>query len=133
MSDTRPLVEQLLNDQSLRWGRGERPLAEDYLRAPPQLAGEDDRLLDLLNHEVLLREARCEAVALDEYLRRFPRLAGPLRGLFEVHAVLEAEPESVSGAAVDERATLPAATLAGTPPSDGPARAVGAAVPRYAR
>src|SRR5260370_17814323 len=108
MPGTGPLVEQRLGDQSLRWGRGERPLVEDYLLAHPQLAGDDDRLLDLLNHEVLLREARCEAVALDEYLRRFPRLAGALRGMFEVHALLEAEPASVSGPPLPEIAPRPA-------------------------
>ena len=130
MTEPGPLVEQLLNDQSQRWGQGERPLVEEYLLAHSQLASNDDRVLDLLNHEVLLREARGEAFALDEYLRRFPRLAGPLRGMFEVHALLEAEPESVSRAAVAERATLPAA-LAGTPPADAPAGAVAPDVPGY--
>ena len=94
MADSGPLVERLLDDQSLRRGRGERPLVEDYLRAHPQLAAEDERLLDLVNHEVLLRKARCEAVTLDEYMHRFP---APCRdrcpACSRSNALLEAEPE----------------------------------------
>ncbi len=44
------------------------------------------------------------------YLRRFPRLAGPLRGMFEVHAVLEAGTGTGTqrGGEGASRATLPA-------------------------
>jgi WD40 repeat protein/predicted Ser/Thr protein kinase len=117
MSESRPLVERLLDDQALRWGRGERPMVEDYLLAQPQLAANDDGLLDLVNHEVLLREARGETVTLDEYVHRFPRLAEPLRGMFEVHAVLEEEGARPQSAVVEKAPlTVAGATLKGTTP-----------------
>ena len=91
MSDTRPLADRLQDDQSLRSRADERPLVESYLAANPELWGDDAGLLDLVNHEVLLREERGEAPGLAEYLGRFPHLAAPLRDLFDVHAQLEAE------------------------------------------
>ncbi len=114
MSDTQPLAERLQDDQSLRWRAGERPLVESYLATHPELGDDGDGLLDLLNHEVVLREERGEAPRLAEYLGRFPHLAGPLRDLFEVHALLEAEakaadPPTLVGAT---RTAAPAATPA---------------------
>jgi hypothetical protein len=99
MSDTQPLAERLQDDQSLRWRAGERPLVESYLAAHPELGNDGAGLLDLLNHEVLLREERGEAPGLAEYLGRFPHLAAPLRDLFEVHALLEAEAGAASPSA----------------------------------
>ena len=109
MSNTQPLAERLQDDQSLRWRAGERPLVESYLAAHPELGDDGAGLLDLLNHEVLLREERGEAPRLTEYLGRFPHLAAPLRDLFEVHALLEAE------AGVGGPTTLGGATLAAAP------------------
>ena len=106
MSDTQPLTERLQDDQSLHWRAGERPLVESYLAAHPELR--DDSLLDLLNHEVLLREERGEAPGLAEYLGRFPHLAAPLHDLFEVHALLEAE----AGAADTPTLVVPGGTAA---------------------
>ncbi len=108
MSDTRPLAERLQDDQSLHWRAGERPLVESYLAAHPELGDDSAGLLDLLNHEVLLREERGEAPGLAEYLGRFPHLAAPLHDLFEVHALLEAE----AGAADTPTLVVPGGTAA---------------------
>jgi WD40 repeat protein/serine/threonine protein kinase len=124
MSDSQRLVDRLLDDQSLRWGRGERLLVEEYLLAHPTLAANDDRVLDLINHEVLLREARNEVITLHEYLHRFPELSESLRGLFDVHAVLEAEPAPESGIIVKAPITLAGATLTGSAPSRTPSSAL---------
>src|SRR5262249_61549352 len=78
-------------DQSLGWRKGEPLRAEDYLRRHPELAGDADAALDLIYHEVLLRERRGESPQLDEYLARFPHLAGPLRFQFEVHQAARGE------------------------------------------
>ena len=112
MSDTQPLAERLQDDQSLRWRAGERPLVESYLAAHPELGGDGAGFLDLLNHEVLLREERGEAPGLAEYVGRFPHLAADLRDLFEVHAQLEAEAGAadVPTRVAPTLAALPAAT-----------------------
>ena len=112
MSDTQPLTERLQDDQSLHWRAGERPLVESYLAAHPELRGDSAGLLDLLNHEVLLREERGEAPGLAEYLGRFPHLAAPLRELFEVHALLEAEAEAAGPPTLLTGATRTAAPAA---------------------
>ncbi len=78
-------VAAALRDQSKRWQRGEPLPAEEYLRRHPGLAADAEAALDLIYHEVLLRERGGEAPELEEYLRRFPHLAGPLRFQFEVH------------------------------------------------
>jgi WD40 repeat protein len=82
---TQGLLDLLLIDQRQRWQRGERVLAESYLRQHPALAESPDAYLDLIYHEVVLRERRGEQPLVDEYVQRFPQLAGPLRTQFEVH------------------------------------------------
>ena len=131
MSDTQPLAERLQDDQSLRSHAGERPLVESYLAAHPELGDDGAGLLDLLNHEVLLREERGEAPGLAEYLGRFPHLAAPLRDLFEVHALLEAEAE----AADPPTLVVPAGTAApaATPAVPGYEVLKGAGAGRHGR
>jgi serine/threonine-protein kinase len=79
----------LLEDQRTRWHRGERPLVETYLEQVPQLRADRETLLDLLYHEVLLREERGERPGVEEYERRFPQFAGEIRLQFEVHEGVE--------------------------------------------
>jgi WD40 repeat protein len=119
MSDTSALLLRLQSEQSLRWHAGERPLVESYLAAHPELGDDSAGLLDLLNHEVLLREEQGEAPRLDEYLVRFPHLEGALRDLFEVRALLEAEPPPADAPTLPGP-TLPAATPDGRPPHGTP-------------
>ena len=83
------LVEVLRADRRQRWAKGERVLAEVYLHRHPELAADPERALELVYHEVLLREELGEAPRLEEYLRRFPQLVGRLKPLFEVHQALE--------------------------------------------
>ncbi len=80
---------RLQEDQRLRWGRGERVLVEDYLSTLPQPPDEPEDVLDLIYHEVLVREELGDDPGLDEYLRRFPQFAGPLRDQFRVHEALK--------------------------------------------
>jgi len=88
-SHPRPLyATALLTDQRRRWEQGERIVVEEYLREQPALGAESETILDLLYHEILLREARGETPQLEEYLRRFPQFPEQLRLHFEVHAAL---------------------------------------------
>jgi hypothetical protein len=94
------LLPLLLADQQERWRRGERVLAESYLAQWPTLRTDEERALDLIYQEVLLREEAGEAPALAEYQGRFPQWAEPLQLLFEVHRAVPADggPPAVAAA-----------------------------------
>ncbi len=101
----------LLADQRQRWCKGERVLVESYLERQPELRSQRDWLLDLIYHEMVLREESGEAPQLDEYLRRFPDMAEDLRVQFEVHGALDAE--HLHDAATQMRgSTTPGPTMA---------------------
>jgi serine/threonine protein kinase/WD40 repeat protein len=107
------VADSLLIDQRRRWEQGERVLVESYLEDQPGLRGDTDRLLELIEHEITLREEEGETPQLEEYLRRFPELARDLRLHFEVHAALRADREwaatvpKAKGSAVVDRPVLP--------------------------
>ncbi len=85
---TRALLGLLRAEQSENW-RGVGVLVEDYLKEHPGLPADAEGLLELIYHEVLLREASGEVASLEEYLQRFPQFASQLRPLFEVHGAIE--------------------------------------------
>ncbi|MBV8315118.1 MAG: serine/threonine protein kinase [Planctomycetaceae bacterium] len=82
-------LSRLQDDQRLRWSRGEQVFVEDYLTAFASALRDPDALLEILYHEVLVREEFGDAPELDEYLRRFPQLARQIRDHFEIHAALK--------------------------------------------
>jgi len=83
------LLARLQAEQRAGWQRGERGLVETLLQENPALRSEAEAILELIYHEVLLREEHGEAPRLDEYLQRFPQFAAQLRDQFEVHGALE--------------------------------------------
>jgi hypothetical protein len=85
------LVAKLQAHQRTCWQQGDLIPVEVYLERYPILRTHAEGLLDLIYHEVLLREERGEQRQLEDYLRRFPQLAAPLRAQFEVHEALDAE------------------------------------------
>ena len=111
-----PLVAGLLDEQSRAWRRGEGVPAEAYRERHPALQSDPEGLLDLIDHEVVLRQERGEAPRLEEYLGRFPQHAEQLRKLFDLDAALEAGPP-----AQPERTVIPSAGAAGSPAGGGPA------------
>jgi serine/threonine-protein kinase len=72
------LAAVLYVDQRQRWLRGDRPLAEDYLRLYSARHSEPEFALDLLFGEFRLRRLLGETPSLEEYQRRFPELAEQL-------------------------------------------------------
>jgi tetratricopeptide (TPR) repeat protein/tRNA A-37 threonylcarbamoyl transferase component Bud32 len=86
------VLAQALADQRERWQRGERALVEEYLAREPRLRGDREALLDLVYHEIVLREEHGESVALAEYVERFPDCAEQLALHFEVHRALAWDP-----------------------------------------
>jgi serine/threonine protein kinase len=113
---------QVLEDQSRRWAAGDRVLVESYLARFPSLRTDHEALLDLIFHEVVLRERAGDRPTVDEYRERFPDLAGPLDAHFAIDGAVR------NGGA--DRTTLP-------PNADGPVDTAvwsgsdGVAVPGY--
>src|SRR5262249_9204083 len=90
-----PVLSLLLNDQRQRWRRGEKIFVEAYLESTASLQEDQEKLLDLICNEVVLRGERGEVPQLGEYLKRFepfqqkfPNLATQLRLLFEVEGMI---------------------------------------------
>jgi len=89
------LIDALLADQAAAWQRRERIPVEVYLREQPALAAQPEGILDLIHHEVVLREALGETPVLQEYLRRFPHLSRELQTQFDFDGALQ---KSANGA-----------------------------------
>jgi WD40 repeat protein/tetratricopeptide (TPR) repeat protein len=90
----RPGLEAILDDQSRRWQRGEKLLVESFLAEQPALREDPEAVLDLIYHEVVLRQAQGEAVDVEEYIRRFPDWAAQLRLHFQVHRAIDPTSEN---------------------------------------
>jgi predicted Ser/Thr protein kinase len=76
-------------DQFCRWESGERVLLEDYLEQFSVLADQDQAVLDLIYHEIYLRQQHDEPVDPDELIGRFPQFAEELSLLIEIHGALD--------------------------------------------
>jgi WD40 repeat protein/serine/threonine protein kinase len=72
-----------------QWRQGQRLLVETLITRHPILTVNTEAILDLLYHELLLREERGEQPQRDEYTHRFPHLAGSLGNLFSLHQSLK--------------------------------------------
>lgn len=95
-------IREIVADQKRQWLSGRRVLLESYLPQHPQIGQAEEPLLDLIYHEVRLREWMGEAVAATDYLRRFPQLKDQIEPLFQVHsAMASAFPESTLAFDVD--------------------------------
>jgi serine/threonine protein kinase len=73
------------------WRRGESVPVEAYLAQHSQLQGDARAILDLIYHEIVLREEAGESPQLEEYLRRFPKLAAELKLQFELERAIQRE------------------------------------------
>ncbi len=91
ISEARPIPRApanrlaLLIDQHARWRRGDPAPVEAYLRDWPALLEETEFVLDLIYHEVLLRESSGERPEAIEYSRRFPSLAHQINAQLFIH------------------------------------------------
>ena len=83
-------VDALLDLQSGYWAGGEPRSVEAILEFRPALRDCPDLVLDLIYHEVVLRQRWGDSPRLEEYVERFPHLADSLRTQFEVHHALQA-------------------------------------------
>jgi uncharacterized DUF497 family protein len=78
----------LLAEQSRCWRGSQAFRVEDLLARHISLADDREALLQLVYHEVLLRERRGERPSIEEYVGRFPNLADALREQFAIHKAI---------------------------------------------
>jgi hypothetical protein len=104
-----PSVQDLLEDQSARWQRGERFFVEEYLTRHAALSDNADAALDLILNEVLLRRQFGEAPAVEEYVDRFPQWETPLRQQFQVENAIDGAYSSSLAESASGQTTLPSA------------------------
>ncbi len=83
-----PLIDFIMTEQRRCWAKGERPLLERYLHGRPEHPFSPQVLLDLIYHEILLREEAGDRCELAEYVGRFPDLGDELRVHFEIHEAI---------------------------------------------
>jgi WD40 repeat protein/predicted Ser/Thr protein kinase len=96
---------------------------EDYLKADHDRLANPDDLLDLIYHEVLIREQNGEVPALDEYLSRFPQFAPQLREQFELHTALRSSHWPASDESAARTAAVTLTDTGALPAPAGPALA----------
>ena len=84
-------LNALMQQQRRRWEEGTPILVEAILAAHPAIRESKDAVLDLINHEIVLRTEFGAPSKREDYLQRFPDLKTELAMLFEVHAAIEGE------------------------------------------
>jgi tetratricopeptide (TPR) repeat protein len=82
------LVERFADSMTRRWGRGERPLAEEYLDRAPALWGRPEAALELVAEELVLRQEYDEPVRESDLVLRFPQWAPQVGALLACHRAL---------------------------------------------
>lgn len=79
--------DDLLDQQRQRWMSGETPSVESLLIGTP-FAHAREVQLDLIYHEIVIREELNQPVSVEEYRERFPHLTSELDLHFEIHQAL---------------------------------------------
>ncbi len=93
----RSMLSLLLAHQRRSWRGGERVRVEAYLEQQPGLLSDDESVLDLIYHEVMLRAEAGESPRLEEYADRFPRWAPRIALQFAMEEGLGLEPLLLAG------------------------------------
>lgn len=81
----------LADDMATRWAKGERPRAEDYLAAHPDLSASPAAAVRLVYEEYCLSQDHGEPADPADLLRRFPQWRDELEVLLDCHKLLEPE------------------------------------------
>jgi WD40 repeat protein len=82
------LTARLLAEQRDGWRAGNPVAVEALIARFDALRGDDEAVLQLIFHEIVLREERGEDPRLEEFQLRFPHLAGPLKLQFSLDRAL---------------------------------------------
>lgn len=86
--DEESAVDSLARQLRASWDAGQRtPLEQLLAESASALEAED--LLDLIYHEILIREDHGDSAEESEYVARFPELTARVRRIFEIHRAVE--------------------------------------------
>jgi serine/threonine protein kinase/tetratricopeptide (TPR) repeat protein len=113
-------VEMLAGELRSRWKSGKRVGVEQLGSAFESVAKNEEQLLDLIYHEVLIREEFGEKPKLVDFAARFPGHVERLQRLFAVHGALEDDnwdKELDSALAGDAATMMPGPADGNEPPS----------------
>lgn len=83
------LIDVLVEELRHRWNSGQTPVIEELGDRYHVVAGNEEQLLDLIYHEVLIREEHGQKCVVDDFIPRFPAHEDRLRRLFAVHGAIE--------------------------------------------
>lgn len=82
------LVDKLASEMAEAWRRGERPLAEDYLRSHVELAQDPEAAVELIYEEICLRQETGEKADPTAIFHRFPQYERELQAVLACHALV---------------------------------------------
>jgi serine/threonine protein kinase/tetratricopeptide (TPR) repeat protein len=95
-------IELLAGELRSRWRNGSRVGIESLGPQFETVAKNEEHLLDLIYHEVLIREELGTAARLEDFVQRFPAHADRLQRLFAVHGAIEDDDWADESAVQDE-------------------------------
>ncbi len=89
MEPIHDLLPYLCAEQSTRWANGDHVPIEDFISQFQELKEDTSSLLDLIYHEIYLREIHGEPIELEMFVKRFPNLSSDITLMFEVHQLVD--------------------------------------------
>ena len=107
MKPIHDLLPYLCAEQSNRWANGDHVPVEEFVSQFQELKEDTSSLLDLIYHEIYLREIHQEPIDLEMFSKRFPYLRSDIALMFEVHQLvdtgnLEVSDELPTNSEIDE-------------------------------
>ncbi|MBL8813531.1 MAG: protein kinase [Planctomycetaceae bacterium] len=118
-------IETLAGQLRSKWQAGKRVPVETLGPLFDLVAQHEEQLLDLIYHEILLREEFGETPKLDDFVQRFPKHTERLQRLFAIHGAIEDDwpDEELSEASEDHSSLEP--VIVAESSNDSPSDAIG--------
>ena len=89
MESIQELLPYLCAEQSTRWGDNDHVLVEELVERYPEITNDRSALLDLIYHEIYLREIHALEIFVEDFSSRFPELREEIMLMLEVHDLVD--------------------------------------------
>ncbi|MBA62666.1 MAG: hypothetical protein CMJ76_09910 [Planctomycetaceae bacterium] len=83
------LLPYLCAEQSTRWANGDHVSIEQLIGPYAEINDDTSALLDLIYHEIYLREVYDVPIDLERFIQRFPQLSTDIALMFEIHQLVD--------------------------------------------